>query len=507
MLAAVVASVSSHLCAAEFEASVPSNITTPDVVQTKTLGTLNFSDGMPSAETVSKINDQMFITRGTTAFLDGIPQASMQAFSKGFTDAGVEYNDWGIYQNRLDAKTLLLTANTTVIYAFAPIELDDNDPVVVEVPSGVLGIVNNANFAYAGDLGMAGPDAGKGGKYLLVSTDYKGDIPEGYHVIKQDTVGGTIIIRHFAAPGEEARVSQHLKDNLNMYKLSEKGTAQEEEVFTEVSGVQMNTIHASNADIYTELDAIVQREDVGALGEELTGTLQAIGIEKGKEFNPTDHEKELLDEAAKLANAYARSLAYSPTDETIFKYEGTDSTWFFPFSHKNADFKVDGTLYKNDRSMFHYVATFVTPSMVNKDKVGQGTDYVVTAKDSDGEYLTGDHAYTITLPAGKPAEKFWSFMVYSGQSRSMLETDQRSAGLDSTKDGLKYNEDGSITLVFSPEAPNGDTSNWVQTLEGKSFNVMFRTYAPTAAWFDETWKLGNFQKVEEDSRFFSKIFN
>jgi hypothetical protein len=48
-----------------------------------------------------------------------------------------------------------------------------------------------------------------------------------------------------------------------------------------------------------------------------------------------------------------------------------------------------------------------------------------------GRYLCGK-TYKITLPAPIPAKDFWAFTVYDEQSRSLLETDQKLASVDST---------------------------------------------------------------------------
>ncbi len=61
------------------------------------------------------------------------------------------------------------------------IDLKDG-PMVMETPPNVLGIVDDFWFRYLSDFGNAGDDKGKGGKYLLLPPDYKGDIPEGYFV-------------------------------------------------------------------------------------------------------------------------------------------------------------------------------------------------------------------------------------------------------------------------------------------------------------------------------------
>jgi len=87
-------------------------------------------------------------------------------------------------------------------------------------------------------------------------------------------------------------------------------------------------------------------------------------------------------------------------------------------------------------------------------------------------------------------------MVYSGQTRSILETDQRSGGVDSKSPDIEANDDGTYTVWFGPKAPEGEEGNWVQTIPGKSFNVMFRLYGPLEPWLEKTWKPGDFELVE-----------
>jgi hypothetical protein len=87
-------------------------------------------------------------------------------------------------------------------------------------------------------------------------------------------------------------------------------------------------------------------------------------------------------------------------------------------------------------------------------------------------------------------------MVYDGQTRSMLETNQKLAGIDSNDKSIKKNPDGSVTVWFAPKAPAGQESNWVQTVQGKSWNSLFRLYAPLEPWFDKTWKPGDFERVD-----------
>lgn len=62
----------------------------------------------------------------------------------------------------------------------------------------------------------------------------------------------------------------------------------------------------------------------------------------------------------------------------------------------------NGELVLDDRIMFHYYATGITPAVV-RPKVGTGSGYEMGAHDSEGRYLDGGKTYKWTLPAPVPA--------------------------------------------------------------------------------------------------------
>jgi hypothetical protein len=140
------------------------------------------------------------------------------------------------------------------------------------------------------------------------------------------------------------------------------------------------------------------------------------------------------------------------------------------------------------------MATGITPAMAHSE-VGKGSAYAFTPHDAQGRYLDGGKTYRVTLPAPVPVGQFWSFVVYSGQHRSLLETDQKSAGVDSLSPGLLANPDGTYTVWFAPTAPAGKEGNWVQTVSGKSWSALLRLYGPLEPWFDKSWKPGDFELV------------
>jgi hypothetical protein len=179
---------------AKYAANVPEAVTTPDTLETKLLGTLRFFDGMPDEATVEKAYNALDLTRGITAFLDGIRIASVYALLNGYREAGVAPGEIAIHEELMDARSLWLTPNTTTIYIGAQIDLSDG-PVVVDAPAGLLGIVDDAAFEYVTDIGAAGPDKGKGGKYLFLPPGYEGDVPEGYFVAQSKSYDHWMVLR------------------------------------------------------------------------------------------------------------------------------------------------------------------------------------------------------------------------------------------------------------------------------------------------------------------------
>ena len=474
----------------KYSADVPEFLLTPDKVETKFLGTLEFFDGMPNEATVKKAYDFLDLSRGAEVFLNGMPATSMYAILEGQKDAGLKPGDLGLFEGLMDARSLYLTAQSTTPYAFAEIDLK-NGPVVVEIPGPVLGTLDDAFFRFVSDVGLTGPDQGKGGKYLFIGPDYDGDIPEGYFVAKSTTYRHWLFMRVFVKDGDLKASVKEIKEGFRAYPLAQANKPPKQKIY-DLSGKKFNTIHAINGHFYEELNAVVQYEPADAFNPELVGLFASIGIKKGEPFAPDARMKRILNDAAAIGNASARSIAFRPRNKAIYFYP--DRQWYTAFSG-GYDFMDNGELVLDDRLMYHYACTGITPAMA-MPKVGTGSAYAFTAHDAKKNYLDGGKTYKVTLPTPIPVNNFWSFMVYSGQHRSMLETDQKSAGLDSNSPSVKPNNDESYTIWFGPKAPEGHEGNWIQTIPGKSYNVILRLYGPLEPWFDKTWKPGDFELVK-----------
>jgi len=264
--------------------------------------------------------------------------------------------------------------------------------------------------------------------------------------------------------------------------------------FVNLSEKYHNTIHRMDYGIYEEINEVIQREPTAAGDPELLGQLAAIGIQKGKPFDPDARMKKILMEAADVAAVTVRTLAASPRGDSWFFYPG-ESQWNTPFVGGSHEFLENGVRLLDARSYFFFYATGITPAMT-MEMVGKGSQYAVTYRDADGNPLDGSKTYKLHLPAPVPAKDFWSFTLYDNQTRAMLQTDQQFPGIDSNMEGLQQNPDGSYDIFVGPVAPEGKESNWMQSAPGKGWNTILRLYGPLEPWFEKTWRPGDFELVE-----------
>ena len=477
----------------KYKADVPGSLLTPNTVETELLGTLDFFDGMPSDETVRKTFDFLDTSRAAEAFLNGMPATSIYAMLEGMKQAGARPGDLVLWENYGDARTLALTFNTSTPYAFAEINVKD-EPAIVDVPAGMLvGAVDDAFFRHITDLGATGPNQGKGGKFIFVGPDYKGTLPDGYRVVRTPTYRNWMFLRAIVQEDGLEAATKGLRTKFRIYPLSKISNPPKGKVVF-ASGAKINTIHANDVTYYDELNAVVQYEPADAFDPEIVGLFASIGIKKGKPFEPDARMRKILVEGVAIGNATARSLTFRPREERLYFYPGLRQ-WYSPFTGGSSEFMNNGERVLDDRIIFHYYATGITPAMA-RAKVGTGSAYAIGAHDSEGRFLDGGKTYTVTLPAPIPAKDFWSFVVYDNQTRSVLETDQKSAGVDSNSPDIKANADGSYTVWFAPTPPAGQEGNWVQTMPGKSYNALLRLYGPLQPFFDKTWMPGDFELME-----------
>lgn len=505
-----------------FNHKIPENIMTPSKVETR-IGDLNFYDGIPTESTLKKVYDNLDFIRGVDVFLNFIPATSIEGIRLGMKSVGVaEANEVLVLDNLMDSSPLFLTGNTDTVYAAAMLDLEKNGPTVVEIPAGAgPGTINDAFFRFVVDMGAPGPDAKKGGMYIILPPDYQGDLTPTLNGMQHRgkdqrvsvMVGGKeqkvwiaqstsysnwMILRGFLKDGKPDHASDMWRTGLRIYPLAEAKNPKKMK-FVNGSGKFFNTVHANNFEFYQELWHVLQKEPLSFLDPELRGQAAAIGIQKGKPFNPNARMKAILKDAVAVGNATARAISLRPRDKNAYLFEGKQ--WYTGFVGKDYQWLLDkgmGGRNMDARTLFFYSATVNTPAMA-LEIPGVGSNYAFATADKNGDILYGEKNYKVNIPANVPAKDFWSIVVYDPQTRSELQVPGGSIypSKNNKRDNLVYNKDGSVDLYFGPSLPkSAPKENWVETTPNKAWFVLLRLYGPLQPWFDKVWSPSDFELVK-----------
>jgi len=466
----------------------------PDKVQT-VAGELTFFDGVPTGKTNDLVYDYLDRSRALGVYLDNVGAVSIYSVLLGMAQQGADApNKIAIWEQLMDSRTPVITSNTSTMYAYAPTDLANDGPTVIEIPPGMLGFLDDAWQRFVGNMGVTGPDKGKGGKYLVLPPGYKGKVPEGYFLLKPSTNKNFLFLRGSIKDGLKAAVD-NFKSGLRIYPLKDAANPAPTQ-FINMSGRSFSTIFPSTLEYFEILNTIVQEEPIDAVGPEARGYMASIGIVKGKPFNPDDRMKKLLAEAATLGNAAGRAITYDPRIGGVYIYPDTKSNWVTAYANKNTSFEADGTMNLDARVLFYYNAGGVTPAMATPH-VGEGSDYALAFLDGDDKPFDGSKAYKLHLPPEVPVNNFWAVTLYDTQTRTQLQTSQLFPTVGSLTKGMKQNADGSYDVFFAPEAPKGKAGNWLATLPGKSWFAILRMYGPLEPWINKTWRPGEVEPIKQ----------
>ena len=457
----------------------------PEKIKTR-YGTLKFPNGYPTEKTVQKVYDELDLQRATQLYLDMYPALSMRGMQIGVArDYGTRScSDIAVTADRLDSKALFLTGNTESIYAMLLFDLKADGPTVLEVPAGLMGPFDDANFKFVFDIGPTGMDKGKGGKYLILPPDYKGDVPEGYFVFRSPTYRNFSFVRANAAVvgfGEGAM--KYFRNGCKIYPLN---TGPRKGKYTNVTGVPINTLVPEDARAFAWMHDLINYEPAEAFGKELLGRLASIGIEKGKPFSPDARMQGIMAKAAEEGVAMSRVIAFDCRDYEARVYP--NRKWESPYVTNNSTFYRKDYINLEARTVFHFTADGITPAMAAQMPEGLGSRYQTTYKDKDDNFFDGNKTYKLNMPPNVPVKLFWAVTVYDPWTRCEIQSQPYPSISSQQKPAPVTNADGSIDIYFSNKKPKGiATQNWVKTLPDQGFFVYMRYYGPLNAFNNKTW--------------------
>ncbi len=408
---------------------------------------------------------------------------------------GGEGSNKVVYWSRPSSwKNQTLTPNPDTIYLMPFFNTKDVGPVVLEIPpadsGSITGSVDDAWQTAIEDVGPAGVDKGKGGKYLILPPGYKDHVPSGYIPMPSETYQSYALLRSNLKSTSDSDIANAVAygKRIRVYPLSQ-ATHPPDTQFIDAIDVVYDATIPYDQRFFESLNCVVQIEPWLTRDKAMIDSLKSIGIEKGKPFNPDAAAQDTLKQAALEAHAWLQ-----PQFESVFVPPFNEGThWNLPAKPEFAE--AVQTNYANpnsypidQRGVTYHFAFF------SAKHLGAGQYYLMTIKDKQGQPFEGSGTYHLNVPANAPVTLYWSATAYDRDTHALIRNTQWSSRA-STTSGLQKNSDGSVGLYFAPKAPAGKDSNWVPTDPNGKFEVLFRFYGPQKPLFDKTWVLPDIEKT------------
>ncbi|RVW07616.1 DUF1254 domain-containing protein [Prescottella agglutinans] len=448
----------------------------------------DFDDGYPTPEAADLARYDADFQRAVTAYRFWYPTVSMEGIFNGNREIGIADNE-AVGIASTGPLQVGFTLNSDTPYGAAALDLTDG-PMVIELPAGpYIGLVDDHHQRWVMDMGIPGPDEGKGGRHLVLPPGYDGDIPSGYHVGRSNSFTVLLAIRALPVGGDIDRALNALRE-MKVHRLG--AAASDVLKFVDITDKPLDSTclrWEDNLQFWEVLHGILDREPVVEEFRPMHGLLATLGIRRGEPFAPDPRTAWILERAARVGRDQMLVSAFSGTrpDRVAWPDRAWEWAGLVP---DNADFETPAGLDLEARDRWFAQAIVASPAMFRR-QVGGGSLYWLAARDVSGEYLDGGVDYTLTIPQPVPAGLFWSLTVYDAQTRSQVQADQGRAALRSM---FEVPHDGSdtVTLYVGPNAPAGAENRWVQTVPGRSWFVYLRIYGPQESAFDGTWRPGDF---------------
>ena len=385
--------------------------------------------------------------------------------------------------------------NVDTYYSYGWFDLSE-EPMVVSLPDFgdryyvyQMNDIYGRNFHNVGN-GLSGefPEAYRGSyAFVLTPPGWKGDIPEGLDQIKSPGKLVNVLYR--------IRLSDESAEGDEVHKLQDQSLSLPLSAW--LKGEHQSICVKPKSQLGAMKDVLVYKD--GATGKDQRNPGYFTQLSKVLAYDPPNTQADqdfLKSTLSKIGfDEHGRfdfdSLSTSEQAAILDAQEsGHDSVLtFIP----NRGIKVGTAVFTSEHAGDYgsdwrlRAAMIFAGAMYPTMEVSRYADFFT---DANGKPLSGDDTYTIRFEKGQlpPVTKFWSATIYGQGSFDLVANPIDRYMINEDTSGLRYGDDGSLTIMLSPAKPTDGNANWLPTPKGK-FYLKYRFYAPADPVIKLTYRL------------------
>ncbi|MBK8053406.1 MAG: DUF1254 domain-containing protein [Saprospiraceae bacterium] len=379
---------------------------------------------------------------------------------------GLTYNQW-VHVNNLPTHDLntMASPNDDTNYSIFFADLE-KEPIVLSIPP-----INDRYFsitlsdAFLDVVGYIGSRYGdtKGGNYILVGPDWKGELPKkNFKKVfrMRHNVFGFVARMQVKDPSKDMELAATYQNKFTSQSLSKFLNKTEKDTFLPLETYK-NTDNALEWYSFLFNKMAINRPLPSE--RHLVKSLANIGVKIGNKIDAN-----ALSEPVKRGLERGFKSGKQQLDWYVNKgLELSPNNWFLDF-----DRGTDNNDYIT-RARHALVGLYTN--------LTTEANYPQIIYDNNGEKLSGKYSYQMIIPKEKvsPVTSFWSITIYQASDFVPNKYFHYSVG-DAKKYPVKRNADGSVTITFSHAPPNeNELGNWLPTPTADlDFRVVYRMYGP-----------------------------
>ncbi len=361
--------------------------------------------------------------------------------------------------------------NNDTLYSTAWLDLR-SEPVVLKTPNTggrywtaqVLDFDSNTLTNFGARI-----DGTAGGSFAVVGPDWTAELPVGVNrSVKCPTRFASVLLRVLVDGPKDVPAAAVLQKSFSLGALSQWNKGQAGPATNDIDGIALYQ-GDTPAQRLTMLDHLLKMNPVRPGEESLMAQFASLDIGPSKVQHVMKLDANALLQADAESNAAIAAAGLNSGD--IVNGWQVMSRGIGVYGH----------------DYLQRAAVWAGGPLAN---VPEESLYPSAVYDSEGKMLDGSTGrYKLTFAAGQlpPVDFFWSITMYQTSNGMLVKNSIDRYSIGNRTDGLKFNEDGSLTIVVQKGLPGRNESNWLPAPDGP-FYMSMRLYGPRPAALSGEWK-------------------